>query len=480
MPRRSQWLESQNPRWQPRPDTGCLGRTDPFEGQWPARTDQRLEIEPDRWVQSCCVLCSNGCGLDIGVKEGRSSASAAGPRTASTTAGSGRRDSTAGRPTTAPTVSRARSSATGDDFREASWDEAMDLIVRQAKTVRDPYTSGAIGFYNTGQLFLEEYYTLSMIAQAGLGTSNIDGNTRLCTATAAQALCETFGSDGQPGSYTDVDATDCVSARRHNIAETQTVLWMRVSRPPSRPDAAEAGRHRPADDPDRHGGRRPPRAAPRHERRAAERPPAPPHQGRADRPRVRRPAHRRASTQLAADRARHYPPERVRGDHRRPGATTAGGGPADRHCADAGLDRAPGRLPVEPGDRRGVPGEQPQPRPRHDRQARLRRHPDERPADRAEHPRDRLRRRVPGLPQLAEPALTSPSWPRRLERRRHNAPRLAPPRARDGDLPARRDRLASSSSGSSAPTRPSRCPSCTAFARSSAGAACSSSFRTPS
>src|SRR6059058_6036633 len=41
------------------------------EGEWPARVDERLEQEPDRWVQSCCVLCSNGCALDIGVKDGR-------------------------------------------------------------------------------------------------------------------------------------------------------------------------------------------------------------------------------------------------------------------------------------------------------------------------------------------------------------------------------------------------------------------------
>ena len=72
----------------------------------------------------------------------------------------------------------------------------MGLIVRQSRKVRDQYTGDALAFYNTGQLFLEEYYTLSIIAQAGLGTSNLDGNTRLCTATAEQALCETFGALG--------------------------------------------------------------------------------------------------------------------------------------------------------------------------------------------------------------------------------------------------------------------------------------------
>src|SRR6478672_3782823 len=41
------------------------------EDQWPERRDERTVDTPDRWVQSACVLCSNGCGCDIGVKDGR-------------------------------------------------------------------------------------------------------------------------------------------------------------------------------------------------------------------------------------------------------------------------------------------------------------------------------------------------------------------------------------------------------------------------
>ena len=49
------------------------GERTPFRGQgkWPERVDYRLADEPERWVQSACVLCSNGCGIDIGVKQGR-------------------------------------------------------------------------------------------------------------------------------------------------------------------------------------------------------------------------------------------------------------------------------------------------------------------------------------------------------------------------------------------------------------------------
>jgi ferredoxin-nitrate reductase len=55
-----------------------------------------------------------------------------------------------------------------------------------------------------------------------------DGNTRLCTATAAASMRESFGADGQPGSYTDVDYADCFFIVGHNISATQTVLWSRM------------------------------------------------------------------------------------------------------------------------------------------------------------------------------------------------------------------------------------------------------------
>ena len=49
------------------------GERSPYEGQdqWPVRVDERTLETPERWVQSACVLCSNGCGCDIGVKDGR-------------------------------------------------------------------------------------------------------------------------------------------------------------------------------------------------------------------------------------------------------------------------------------------------------------------------------------------------------------------------------------------------------------------------
>jgi ferredoxin-nitrate reductase len=114
------------------------------------------------------------------------------------------------------------------ELREASWDEALNVLVGKLKEIKQKYTAGAIGFYNSGQLLLEEYYALSLLGDVGIGTPHMDGNTRLCTATAAMALIESFGTDGDPGSYNDFDLTDAIFLFGHNMAETQTVLWSRV------------------------------------------------------------------------------------------------------------------------------------------------------------------------------------------------------------------------------------------------------------
>ena len=105
----------------------------------------------------------------------------------------------------------------------------MSRIVERSRQLLDgPGGWGHFGFYTSGQLFLEEYYTLAVIGKAGIGTPHMDGNTRLCTATSAAALKASFGTDGQPGSYTDVDHCDALALWGHNCAETQSVLWMRM------------------------------------------------------------------------------------------------------------------------------------------------------------------------------------------------------------------------------------------------------------
>jgi len=204
------------------------GSRTPYVGEWPSRPDIRTLAEVERWVPSVCVLCSTGCGIDIGVAGGRMvgvrgrvedrvSHGRLGPKGLHGWEANASSDRL-----TTPLIRREGA------LVPATWEEAMSLLVDRSKRAIQEFGPGSHGFYNSGQLMLEEYYTLALVAEAGIGTAHVDGNTRLCTATAAVALIESFGTDGAPGSYTDFDVTDAIFLVGHNMASTQTVLWSRV------------------------------------------------------------------------------------------------------------------------------------------------------------------------------------------------------------------------------------------------------------
>ncbi|MGK5738054.1 molybdopterin oxidoreductase family protein [Micromonospora sp. URMC 103] len=202
--------------------------------EWPVRVDTFLdrdlrESDVDSWVQSASVLHSNGDALDIAVRDGR----IVGVRgRAVDRVNRGRvdpKDLYGWQANHSPDRLTRPLVREGGRLVETDWDTAMGRIVaRSNELLGGPGGWGHFGFYTTGQLFLEEYYTLGVIGKAGIGTPHMDGNTRLCTATAAAALKATFGADGQPGSYTDIDHCDAIALWGHNVAETQTVLWMRM------------------------------------------------------------------------------------------------------------------------------------------------------------------------------------------------------------------------------------------------------------
>jgi anaerobic selenocysteine-containing dehydrogenase len=199
--------------------------------RWPSRVDMQLsvpEADVERWVTSASVLDSNGDALDIAVADGRivGVRGRAGDRVNHGRLGPknlfGWQAAHHPDRLTTPLMRH------GDELIPVSWDEAMSAVVQRCQDLLGSDGPSSIGFYTSGQLFLEEYWTLTTVARVGIGTNHLDGNTRLCTATAGEALKESFGCDGQPASYTDVDHADVIGLFGHNVAETQPVLWMRI------------------------------------------------------------------------------------------------------------------------------------------------------------------------------------------------------------------------------------------------------------
>ena len=206
-----------------RQDRECLGSahsvsTDTDGARtWPSRTDEYLiagvaASDVDRWVQTASVLHSNGDAYDFAVCNGEIVGVRGRPLDRVNKGRLGPKDlfgwqaiSSADR-LTRPLIRR------DGELVESDWETAMGAIVqRTASLLGEPGGRGRIAFYTSGQLALEDYYTLGVIGKAGIGTPHMDGNTRLCTATAAAALKVSFGTDGQPGSYTDVDECDAIA-----------------------------------------------------------------------------------------------------------------------------------------------------------------------------------------------------------------------------------------------------------------------------
>ena len=182
----------------------------------------------DRWVNTTCGYCSVGCGMQLGVREGKVV-------------------SVRGNPT--HPVNRGKLCPKGlaehyaieaegravypllrkeNVLSRVSWDEALGTMAERFRAVRQKFGPQSVGVISTGQLVTEEFYTLGKLVQLGLGTRNYDGNTTLCMSTAVAGYKRSFGSDGPPGAYEDLELADVILLIGANIAENHPILCTRV------------------------------------------------------------------------------------------------------------------------------------------------------------------------------------------------------------------------------------------------------------
>ncbi len=115
-------------------------------------------------------------------------------------------------------------------FRRVSWDEAFDIIVKRIQSVR--FTSGpeAICMYGSGQFQTEDYYVGQKLMKGCLGSNNFDANSRLCMSSAVAGYVQSFGSDGPPCCYDDLELTDCAFLIGTNTAECHPIVFNRLEK----------------------------------------------------------------------------------------------------------------------------------------------------------------------------------------------------------------------------------------------------------
>jgi assimilatory nitrate reductase catalytic subunit len=183
---------------------------------------------PERWIRTTCGYCSVGCGMFIGVRDGRA-VSVRGDDSHPVNRGA-----LCPKGLTEHEMLHASSRARHPMLRRnrqlerVSWDEALDTMARRFRGVQEAYGREAVGVISTGQLVTEEFYALGKLVQLGLGTRHYDGYTTLCMATAVSGYKRSFGSDGPPGAYEDLERADVVVLVGANVADNHPILWQRV------------------------------------------------------------------------------------------------------------------------------------------------------------------------------------------------------------------------------------------------------------
>ena len=118
----------------------------------------------------------------------------------------------------------------GYKFREATWDEALDLVARRFSEIKKENGPDALAFISSSKCTNEESYLMQKLARAVIGTNNMDNCSRYCQAPATTGLFRTVGFGGDSGSISDIEQADLVVIIGSNAAENHPVLATRVKR----------------------------------------------------------------------------------------------------------------------------------------------------------------------------------------------------------------------------------------------------------
>jgi ferredoxin-nitrate reductase len=114
------------------------------------------------------------------------------------------------------------------ELKQVTWDEALDRIADRIRTVMTNQGAEAICMYGSGQFQTEDYYTAQKLLKGCLGTNNFDANSRLCMSSAVAGYIQSFGADGPPCCYDDLEATDFAFLIGTNTADCHPIIFNRL------------------------------------------------------------------------------------------------------------------------------------------------------------------------------------------------------------------------------------------------------------
>ena len=114
-------------------------------------------------------------------------------------------------------------------FREATWEEAEELIVSRIVEIAKESGGNAVGLYGSGQLPVEGQYLENLFMKGVLASNTIEANARMCMTSAVTGYFKSLGSDTPPTSYEDIEMADMVTHWGHNARGAHPIVFWRVA-----------------------------------------------------------------------------------------------------------------------------------------------------------------------------------------------------------------------------------------------------------
>ncbi|HEX6734806.1 MAG TPA: periplasmic nitrate reductase subunit alpha [Azonexus sp.] len=189
-----------------------------------------------KWDKAPCRFCGVGCGVNVGVKDGRVVAThgdinAEVNRGINCVKGYFLSKIMYGADRLTEPLLRMRDGRydKNGEFQPVSWDKAFEVMAEQFKKALRDKGPTSVGMFGSGQWTIWEGYAASKLMKAGFRSNNLDPNARHCMASAVTGFMRTFGMDEPMGCYDDIEAADAFVLWGSNMAEMHPILWTRLT-----------------------------------------------------------------------------------------------------------------------------------------------------------------------------------------------------------------------------------------------------------
>ncbi len=184
--------------------------------------------QADQWFMSICPYCGTGCGVDVGVAQGK------------VVAVKGMADHpinkgelcVLGKNLVGMLHSDDRllfpMKRDGEQFKQIAWNEAIETVATKFKETIEKHGADSVAMYISASEYIEEYYIYNKFVKGCLGTNNLESSARLCWASGVVGLVKAFGADSPPCAFEDIELADLFFVAGYNPSSSKPIFFKRL------------------------------------------------------------------------------------------------------------------------------------------------------------------------------------------------------------------------------------------------------------